>query len=300
MSEAASENSESLSANSATLKAILKGEGEDEDCPAAVLPDDFEPLEDLDDDEYSLPAVENTQTLEEILGEDEEEEDEDQGDGKDEDEEEEEEETRGGSGWVQAEGDKINRSLNNSGAGSLLDSLSVASGGSGGSRSRGSRSRRARRGGAGKRRQEREIHGTIMRHVILRGVSSQMSSACGDRVDAGLPTCFAASDLIAVGTAHGFVLVFDSAQLLRWSLGGRSFGQEHGSVSALSFSPDSSRLLAGFAKGLLAEFDVASSGKLVQVRRGRRPFSPCGIMVSQRHLSFPSRLWPMRTRSARR
>ena len=104
------------------------------------------------------------------------------------------------------------------------------------------------------------------RHVILKGISSQLCSA-RDRVNAGLPTCMAAaSSLIAIGTSHGFVLVFDGLQKLKYSLGAPSIlggtkddgNQEKGSVSALAFNQNNpsngelllpSRLLVGFAKG---------------------------------------------------
>ena len=52
----------------------------------------------------------------------------------------------------------------------------------------------------------------IPRHVILKGISSQVQSAC-DRVNAGIPTAMAASNLIAIGTSHGFILVFDVSQV---------------------------------------------------------------------------------------
>ena len=65
-----------------------------------------------------------------------------------------------------------------------------------------------------------------------------------ERVDAGLPTamaCSSAASHVAVGTSHGFILVFDGQQKLRFSLGGSVFGREHGSVSCLvrnfSYSP---------------------------------------------------------------
>ena len=57
-----------------------------------------------------------------------------------------------------------------------------------------------------------------------------------ERVDAGLPTVMAASSAashVAVGTSHGFILIFDGQQKLRFSLGGSNYGREHGSVSCL-------------------------------------------------------------------
>ena len=257
---------------------ILEGNG---DLDKSLLSESFEPLENLDDAEYSLPAVEYTPTLEEILGEDDFQ--------QDEDEDEEDEEDGEGNGpqkWNQ------DTSL---GGGSFLqhESLSLASGGSAGSKSRSSRStrlsaasgsrhhrRHQRRGGAGE-----EIHGTIMRHVILKGISSQVRSASSDhRVGAGLPTCLAASDLIAVGTAHGFVLVFDSSQALRWSL--RCQDEATGPVSALDFSPDSSRLLVGFARGQVAEFEVVATGKMLQTLGEAHP--PGSAVTHVRFTDDPS------------
>lgn len=52
-----------------------------------------------------------------------------------------------------------------------------------------------------------------MRHVLLKGISAQLVSAC-DRVDCGLATVMTATgSFIAIGTSHGFVLVFDGTQV---------------------------------------------------------------------------------------
>ena len=55
------------------------------------------------------------------------------------------------------------------------------------------------------------------RHVILKAVSSQICSAI-ERVNSGAPTCMATTHLIAVGTQGGFVLVFDSCQVLEFPI----------------------------------------------------------------------------------
>jgi vacuolar protein sorting-associated protein 8 len=54
--------------------------------------------------------------------------------------------------------------------------------------------------------------------------------------------------MVAVGTSHGFILAFDSSQVLRWCC---QDGQkkEQGAVASLSFNTDDSRLLAGFSRG---------------------------------------------------
>lgn len=102
----------------------------------------------------------------------------------------------------------------------------------------------------------------IMRHVVLRGVSAQLRSAA-ERVHSGKPTAMAVSAMIAVGTFHGLVLVFDAEQALRWCLGSTQLGEQYGSVSALGFNRDCSRLLCGYAKGQLTMWDL-TSGRLLR------------------------------------
>lgn len=101
-----------------------------------------------------------------------------------------------------------------------------------------------------------------MRHVILKAVSTQLCSAI-ERVNSGSPTCMATTHLIAVGTQNGFILVFDSCQVIKWFLGGLEIGSNYGAVSSLAFNSDSSKLLAGFARGPLMEWDL-NSGKILR------------------------------------
>ncbi|XP_030829831.1 vacuolar protein sorting-associated protein 8 homolog [Strongylocentrotus purpuratus] len=114
-----------------------------------------------------------------------------------------------------------------------------------------------------------EAHGSILRHVLLRGIASQVSSAA-DRVDAGKPTAIAISVQIAVGTSHGLILVFDPKQVLRWCLGSTAVGAQYGAVSALSINNDCTRLLAGFAKGQMTMWDL-TSGKLLRTITDAHP-----------------------------
>ncbi|KAJ6642950.1 Vacuolar protein sorting-associated protein 8 like [Pseudolycoriella hygida] len=102
--------------------------------------------------------------------------------------------------------------------------------------------------------------GTIWRHIILQGVSAQISSAT-DRVGAGLPASVAISEMIAVGTSHGYILAFDSTQALRWCCKDHAM---QGTVSTLAFNDDNSRLLAGFARGYVIMIDT-SSGDTIRV-----------------------------------
>lgn len=105
-------------------------------------------------------------------------------------------------------------------------------------------------------------HGSVMHHTLLKGISAQIASAT-DKVDAGLPTAIAVSNLIAVGTSHGLALIFDTNQALRLCLGSTAVGAQYGAVSALSINNDCSRLLCGFAKGQITMWDLAS-GKLLR------------------------------------
>ena len=114
-----------------------------------------------------------------------------------------------------------------------------------------------------------EQHGVILRHIVLKGISAQLASAA-DRVDAGLSTALAVSSLIAIGTSHGLVLVFDPKQVLKWCLGSTAVGAQFGAVSALSFNVDCTRLLCGFARGQITMWDL-STGKLLRTVTDAHP-----------------------------
>uniref|UniRef100_A0AAY4B2K5 Vacuolar protein sorting-associated protein 8 homolog n=1 Tax=Denticeps clupeoides TaxID=299321 RepID=A0AAY4B2K5_9TELE len=113
------------------------------------------------------------------------------------------------------------------------------------------------------------VHGSVLRHSILKGISAQIVSAA-DKVDAGLPTAITVSNVIAVGTSHGLALVFDHNQALRLCLGTTATGAEYGAVSALSINHDCTRLLCGFAKGQITMWDLAN-GKLLRTITDAHP-----------------------------
>ena len=66
-----------------------------------------------------------------------------------------------------------------------------------------------------------------------------------------------------MGTSHGYVLVFDSMQVMKWCLGESTQREEGGSVSSLAVSPSGTRLLVGYAKGLILMYDL-ENGKLIR------------------------------------
>lgn len=61
--------------------------------------------------------------------------------------------------------------------------------------------------------------------------------------------------MIAVGTSHGQVLAFDINQTLRWCCRDHT---AQGAVSALAFNDNSTRLLAGYARGHVVMIDTTS------------------------------------------
>uniref|UniRef100_A0A3B4VJT2 VPS8 subunit of CORVET complex n=1 Tax=Seriola dumerili TaxID=41447 RepID=A0A3B4VJT2_SERDU len=102
------------------------------------------------------------------------------------------------------------------------------------------------------------VHGSVLRHSLLKGISAQIVSAA------------TVSGVIAVGTSHGLALVFDTNQALRLCLGTKMTGAEFGAVSALSINHDCSRLLCGFAKGQITMWDLAN-GKLLRTISDAHP-----------------------------
>uniref|UniRef100_A0A4W6F921 VPS8 subunit of CORVET complex n=1 Tax=Lates calcarifer TaxID=8187 RepID=A0A4W6F921_LATCA len=102
------------------------------------------------------------------------------------------------------------------------------------------------------------VHGSVLRHSLLKGISAQIVSAA------------TVSGVIAVGTSHGLALVFDTNQALRLCLGTKTTGAEFGAVSALSINQDCSRLLCGFAKGQITMWDLAN-GKLLRTITDAHP-----------------------------
>ncbi|XP_016842298.1 vacuolar protein sorting-associated protein 8 homolog [Nasonia vitripennis] len=104
------------------------------------------------------------------------------------------------------------------------------------------------------------LSGVILRHVILKGICAQIASA-SEKINAGLASAVAAGgNMLAIGTSHGLVLGFDSAQTLRWC---HRDTRHQGSISALCFNHDGTRILAGFAKGYILMID-SSNGKILR------------------------------------
>ena len=120
------------------------------------------------------------------------------------------------------------------------------------------------------RNRKPNANGSVLRHVILKKISAQMVDACVRR-DAGLPTSMAASLLVAIGTSHGLVLLFEPRdQALKFILGSTSDGAKYGAVTALGINIDSTRLLCGYAKGQITMWDL-NSGNCLRVITDAHP-----------------------------
>lgn len=67
--------------------------------------------------------------------------------------------------------------------------------------------------------------------------------------------------LIGIGTTHSTVLCFDGSQRLRWR---HDADRDNGACTAVSLNPDCTRMLAGFARGLVLMMDAADA-KILRV-----------------------------------
>ena len=114
------------------------------------------------------------------------------------------------------------------------------------------------------------VNGSVLRHVILKKISGQLMDACARR-DAGLPTAMATSSLIAVGTSHGLVLVFEPRdQALKLILGTTAEGACYGAVTALGINLDCTRLLCGYVRGHITMWDL-NTGNCLRVISDAHP-----------------------------
>lgn len=105
-------------------------------------------------------------------------------------------------------------------------------------------------------------HGSLLKVTELRTISNQLS-LCIERTNYGHPTTIDVHlyRLIAIGTTKSVVLLFEyESQTLKNCL---NSDISNGAVSALNFNSDATRLLVGYARGLIQMFDC-SNGKLLR------------------------------------
>lgn len=96
---------------------------------------------------------------------------------------------------------------------------------------------------------------SIFRLVVLKAVSTHIQHA-GE----GECTAMGVSCLIGIGTSTGAVLCYDSSQTHLWTHN----QPDEGPVTALAINPDATRLLAGYALGVVIMLDT-SDAKVLRV-----------------------------------
>lgn len=100
---------------------------------------------------------------------------------------------------------------------------------------------------------------------FIQGVSQQLLQA-EERSSAGAATALSVGTdaKLTVGTAHGHLLSFHE-QTLRWVCDSNT---DRGAVSCLAYNRDSTRLLAGYARGLICQYESIRGTILRRVTLG--------------------------------
>lgn len=110
--------------------------------------------------------------------------------------------------------------------------------------------------------------GPVMLSQPLLRIGDQLVAASLRR-EAGLPTALAVSRFIAIGTTHGFVLIFDHNQELRMILGSAAGTADYGPVTSLDAVPpgkaEGEWLACGHQGGQIVLWDVAAGKPLKTV-----------------------------------
>ncbi|KAF9027803.1 Vacuolar protein sorting-associated protein 8 [Haplosporangium bisporale] len=76
------------------------------------------------------------------------------------------------------------------------------------------------------------------------------------KASSGLGTCIAVSNIIAIGTSRGSVLVYSTTQTLIGIYGNPQYALEHGSVCSISISSDHSYMVAGHSLGSIIVWNI--------------------------------------------
>ncbi|KAG0343931.1 Vacuolar protein sorting-associated protein 8 [Podila humilis] len=77
------------------------------------------------------------------------------------------------------------------------------------------------------------------------------------KASAGLGTCIAVSNIIAIGTSRGSVLVYNMTQALIGIFGSPQYALEHGSVCSISISSDNTYMVAGHSLGSILVWNIS-------------------------------------------
>ncbi|KAF9585028.1 Vacuolar protein sorting-associated protein 8 [Lunasporangiospora selenospora] len=80
------------------------------------------------------------------------------------------------------------------------------------------------------------------------------------KAQSGLGTCIAVSNIIAVGTSRGAILVYSPTQTLIGIYGSAHYAIEHGAVSSIAISSDNTYMVAGHSLGSVIVWNVSKPG----------------------------------------
>ncbi|KAG0213897.1 Vacuolar protein sorting-associated protein 8 [Mortierella sp. GBA30] len=77
------------------------------------------------------------------------------------------------------------------------------------------------------------------------------------KAQSGLGTCIAVSNIIAVGTSRGSILVYSPTQTLMGIFGSPQYALEHGSVCSIAISSDHTYMVAGHSLGSILVWNIS-------------------------------------------
>ena len=100
----------------------------------------------------------------------------------------------------------------------------------------------------------------MVRWTRLRKLSGEAFSEIGKR-NYGRPTCIAVAGLIALGTSKGMILIFDTQQELKATIGLGTKAVESGAITAIALAADHSTVAGGHADGSIFTWEVAKPAR---------------------------------------
>ncbi|RDD46317.1 Vacuolar protein sorting-associated protein 8-like protein [Trichoplax sp. H2] len=107
-----------------------------------------------------------------------------------------------------------------------------------------------------------DVSGSIVKVSKLQTLTAQICKKSSVQ-KVGAPTVVALSSLVAIGTMNGLTLVFDLRENLKHVLGGKKSAIHLGSVTAVDFNTDGSRLLTGYQNGQIFMWDT-QKGEIIR------------------------------------
>ena len=99
-----------------------------------------------------------------------------------------------------------------------------------------------------------------MRWTNLRKLSGEAFTEAGKR-NYGRPTCIAIAGLVALGTSKGMILIFDTQQDLKATIGLGTQAMECGAITAVALAADHTTVAGGHANGSIFTWEISKPAK---------------------------------------